>query len=130
MKLQIFYMVAFFFAIQNSVAQNGISGNIKDEQTNETIIGAAIYINDLKFGTATDSEGNYALENIRTGTYLFEVSFIGYKSITSRIYIHQDTVVNFKLSESATELSEIVVTGVSRSTELKQSPVIIKPIDI
>jgi len=130
MKLKLFYMVALAFAIQNSVAQNRISGNIKDAQTNENIIGAAIYINDLKFGTATDVEGNYSLDNVRTGAYLFEVSYIGYKNITSRIYVSQDTVVNFELSESATELSEIVVTGVSRSTELKLSPVVIKPIDV
>ena len=130
MKLQIFYIAALVFAIQNGVAQNRISGNVKDEQTNENIIGVAVYINDLKFGASTDKDGNYTLENVRTGTYLFEVSFIGYKNITSRVYISKDTTVNFKLSESATELSEIVVTGVSRSTELKLSPVIIKPIDV
>jgi len=131
MKIKIIYtIVAFVFAIQTVVAQNKISGNIKDEQTKEILSGVLIYINDLKTGSTTDKEGNFKLENIKTGTYLFEISLIGYKKSVKRIYISKDTLVSFLISESVSELNEVVITAVSRSTELKLSPIIIKPIDV
>ena len=131
MKIKIIYtIVAFVFATQTVVAQNKISGNIKDEQTKEILSGVLIYINDLKTGATTDKEGNFKLENIKTGTYLFEISLIGYKKSVKRIYISKDTLVSFLISESVSELNEVVITAVSRSTELKLSPIIIKPIDV
>ena len=131
MKIKIIYtIVAFVFATQTFVAQNKISGNIKDEQTKEILSGVLIYINDLKTGAITDKEGNFKLENIKTGTYLFEISLIGYKKSVKRIFIGSDTLVSFLISESVSELNEVVITAVSRSTELKLSPIIIKPIDV
>ena len=131
MKIKIIYtIVAFVFATQTVVAQNKISGNIKDEQTKEILSGVLIYINDLKTGATTDKEGNFKLENIKTGTCLFEISLIGYKKSVKRIYISKDTLVSFLISESVSELNEVVITAVSRSTELKLSPIIIKPIDV
>jgi len=131
MKLKFIYsIIAFVFANQTFVAQNKISGNIKDDQTNEILIGVSIYISDLKTGTSTDRKGNYQLENIKTGTYLFEISFNGYKKRVERIDINKDTVLDFLISQSVSELNEVVVTAVSHSTELKLSPIIIKPIDM
>lgn len=122
MKLKFIYsIIAFVFANQTFVAQNKISGNIKDDQTNEILTGVSIYISDLKTGTSTDQKGNYQLENIKTGTYLFEISFNGYKKRVERIYINKDTVVDFLISQSVSELNEVVVTAVSHSTELKGS---------
>ncbi len=131
MKLSFIYtIVAFAFATQNISAQCTLSGNIKDEQTKEHLTGVSIYINDLKLGTTTDKEGNYTLGNIKPGAYLFEVSLAGYKSITHRMYIRKDSMVDFMLEEAAAELSQVVITAVSRSTELKLSPIIIKPVDV
>ena len=131
MKLKIIYtIVAFIFATHHIVAQNTISGNIKDEQTKENLTGVTVYSSDLKTGATTDKDGNYKLKNIKTGTYLFEISFVGYKKRAERIYITKDTVVDFIISQSVSELNEVVVTAVSRSTELKLSPIVIKPIDV
>ena len=131
MKSKLIYtIVAFVFATQTIVAQNKISGTIKDEKSKEVLKGVAIYISDLKTGATTDITGKYELENIKSGSYLFEISFNGYKKRVERIIILKDTLIDFILSESVAELNEIVVTAVTRSTELKLSPIIIKPIDI
>jgi iron complex outermembrane recepter protein len=112
------------------MAQHIISGNIKDDETNEVLEGVSVYISDFKTGANTDKEGNYKLKGIKTGGYLLEVSLVGYKEIVKRIDISNDTVVDFSLSRSVAELNEVVVTALSRSTELKLSPIIIKPIDV
>ncbi len=131
MKLKFIYtIVVFIFISQNIVAQNNISGNIKDEETKENLTGVTVYISDLKTGATTNKEGNYKIEKIKTGNYLIEISYIGYKKRVDRVYIGKDTVLNFLLSQSVSELNEVVVTAVTRSTELKLSPIIIKPIDV
>ena len=64
-----------------------------------------------------------------TGTYLLEISFTGYEPIIEKITIAQDTVMDFVLSPAITELNELIITGVTRSTELRLSPVIVKAVD-
>ena len=126
--LIIYTIVALLFATQ-AIAQNKIYGDIKDEQTKEILTGVTVYISNLQTSANSDNEGKYKLENIKTGTYLFEISFMGCKKRVEHIYIGKDTVIDFLISQSISELNEVVVTAVTRSTELKLSPIIIKPID-
>lgn len=131
MKLKCIYTVAVIvLATQSNLAQNTISGYVKDAQTNEPLQGVSIYLSDLKTGTITNQNGNYRLENIKSGSYLFEISYTGYKKLVERIAVNKDTTVNFSLTEAVSELNDVVVTAVSRSTELKLSPIIIKPVDV
>lgn len=121
--------VAILLLTLNAKAQNKISGNITDEKTNEPLAGVSVHISDLRKGSSTDKTGFYQIENIKKGNYLVEVSIVGYKTITKNIVISKDTIINFVMNDAVAELNEVVITGVTRSTELKQSPVIIKPID-
>lgn len=131
MKRNILYvLVVLLGATQILVGQNSIIGNIKDAQTKENLVGVSLYISELKTGTTTNQEGNYQLKQIKNGIFLVEVSFIGYKKRVQRIHLTKDTVVDFLLYPSVSELQEVVVTAVTRSTELKWSPVIIKPVDM
>ncbi len=130
MTIKILYTLAvILFAAQENFAQHQISGKINDENTGETLSGVALYITDLKTGTISDHEGNYNFENIKTGTYLFEIDIFGYQKRVERIQIDTDTILNFLVTPSVSELKEVVVTATSRSTELKLSPVIITTID-
>jgi iron complex outermembrane receptor protein len=123
-------LILLLCRIQILFAQYSVSGNIIDTQTKENVSGASVYISEIKYGAISDKDGNYAIENIKTGTYLFEISMVGYKKIVERISIYKDTVIDFSLGESVSELNEVVITAVSRTTELKLSPVIIKPYDM
>src|SRR5690606_40574722 len=51
-----------------------------------------------------------------------------FRSVVKKIAIDGQTHVDFVLEPAVSELSELVVTGVAQATELKESPVIIKPI--
>jgi iron complex outermembrane receptor protein len=121
-------LVAFVFATINIFAQNKISGNIKDDNK-ENLAGVSIYFTDLKTGISTDKDGNYQMINLKSGTYLLDISFVGYKSIVKQVTITKDTIMDFVLVSAVSELNEVIVTGVSRSTELKLNPVIVKTID-
>ena len=122
-------LVCLLFAY-NGISQNSIVGNIKEKESNVNLSGVSIYLNELKIGTTTNVDGNFRFEKVPGGIYLFEISYFGYKKRVERIAISGDTIINFTLSEAVSELNEIVVTAVTRSTELKMSPIIIKPIDV
>lgn len=121
--------VAILLLTLNAKAQNKISGNITDEKTNEPLDRVSVHISDLRKGSSTNKTGFYQIDNIKKGNYLVEVSNVGYKTITKNIVISKDTIINFVMNDAVAELNEVVITGVTHSTELKQSPVIIKPID-
>lgn len=121
--------VVFVFTTLSAFAQISIEGSIKDEKTNENLIGVSVYISDLKSGSITDNVGHYKIENLKPGTYYFDISLNGYKSIIKQFSINKDTLIDFKLSQIIKELNEVIVTGVTRSTELKLSPIIVKTID-
>lgn len=107
-------------------AQHTISGMITDAKTKEPLIGALVYVSDLKIGTASDVDGAFQISNLKKGEYLLEISLLGYKTTTQRVVLYENLKVEIALTEAVTELNEIVITGVTRSTEIKQSPVIIK----
>jgi iron complex outermembrane recepter protein len=122
-------IIALIAAIQDGVAQIIVSGNIKDALNQENLIGVSVYISELKMGVRTDEKGNYAFSPINKGIYHLEISLVGYKSQIERIVINQDTALNVALNASVAELNEVVVTAVTRATELKRSPIIIKTLD-
>lgn len=123
-------LVVLISISQSTYGQHRLSGRVTDQQNKENLIGATIYITDLKTGTATDRDGAYLIGPIKKGSYLIEVSLLGYKRVTERLSIRTDTTLNFRLSEATTELNHVVVTAVSHSTELKHSPIVIKPVDL
>lgn len=124
-----FLSVIFLLTTILSFAQNTLSGQIRSELTEQVLSGASIYLPDLKIGTVSDENGNFKINNLRSGNYLIEVKSPGYKSIVTQIDLSADWVMDFRLDESITELDNVVITGVSRSTELKRNPVIIKTLD-
>jgi len=124
-----FVIFLFIICVQLIHAQITVSGYISDLETKEAIPGVMVTLADLKSGTLSDDTGNYQFTDLKPGNYLFEVSSFGYKPIVLSVSIEKDTVLDFSLSISAKEISEVIVTGVSRSTELKMSPIVITTID-
>ncbi|HNP19550.1 MAG TPA: TonB-dependent receptor [Fulvivirga sp.] len=104
-------------------SQNSFKGTVSDESNNELLFGATIYITDLKTGSATDMNGHYEIGSLPTGKFLVEIRFVGYAAKSQYVQIAGETIQNFKLSASATELNNVVITGVSVATEARQNPV-------
>ncbi len=117
------------FTCQLIVAQINISGHIKDQHTQENLIGVSVYINDLKKGSVSDQYGHYQIDKLKPGKYLVEISYVGYNSLIQSFNITKDTSIDIMLHEATRELSTVVVTAVTRSTELSRSPIAITSLD-
>lgn len=96
-----------------SAQVNGtIRGNVKDKNTQETLVGAVISIAGTTVGTATDIEGNYKI-SLPVGIYNVSVSILGYVPLIKyniSLTSGNDQLVNFELERSAAELGEVTVT--------------------
>jgi iron complex outermembrane receptor protein len=100
-----------------------LSGQVSDSKTGKILAGATVSIPDLKLAVAADGNGHYDFKGLPSGTFLVEIKFIGYKSITKNILLKDAVKADFILDESATEINEVVVTGSSKATQIKRNPV-------
>ncbi|MEA3443702.1 MAG: TonB-dependent receptor [Bacteroidota bacterium] len=90
-------------------AQNHtVSGYIRDSETGEDLIGANIYFQELKKGTASNRYGYYSV-SIEKGKYRMIVSYIGYKSIDIALELNKNKKLNITLEPSDNLTGEVVV---------------------
>lgn len=126
MKIIIISAILFFLLPSQYANAHDYAGSLTGKVTDKTghaIPGATVYINDLKLGAATDTSGYYTLKNLPSGTFLVEVRSVGYKSEVRTITINGAVTENFELAENVIEESEVVVTGLSKATQIKRSPI-------
>ena len=126
---KIYFFVAMLFATQLVMAQYKLSGKITDFDTQEPVKNASVYLVDLKKSTVSDQNGNYSFQNLKSGKYFVEITGDNYTSLLVSIEVNQDAVSDFTLQKSAKEIDEVVVTAVTRASELKKIPVVIKSVD-
>ncbi len=100
-----------------------LSGKITDATTGSPISGANVFIHDIRVGAVADNNGVFKTAQLPSGTYIVEVSSVGYKSLAENILLDGDVTHDFKLEVNYTEASEVVVTGLSKATQIKRSPV-------
>lgn len=122
-----------------------ISGTIKDASNGETLYGATIFLKNTTIGATTNGYGFYSI-TAQKGTYTLVISYMGYNDMVQEIILEDDQKLNFEISESSTELDEVVV--IAEETErisiknpqmsvsklnvstIKQMPVVMGEVDI
>ena len=113
-------------------AQNILHGKIIDKETGLPISGAYISIKNTKQKTVSDKTGNYQIDIPSNGTYIVEVSFVGYKRVRQVIVLNGNITKDFFLESSANVLNEVVVRGSSQQAEInriRQSPMAVTVVD-
>ena len=83
-----------------------VAGKVTDA-SGTPLIGVSVTVKDTVKGTATDVDGNYALDAQKTDVLVFE--FLGYK--TQEITVGSQTVINVSLVEDMTAIDQVVVVG-------------------
>lgn len=131
------------FAFANAQQKFTISGTISDASSNETLIGASIYIPEANIAVATNEYGFYSI-SLPAGTYTVQVSFVSFGTLQETIELNQDIRRNFSLNPGE-ELNEVVITeNVNRANikkpemsvnklsiqEIKKMPVVLGEVDV
>ncbi len=92
----------------NLYAQFSLSGTVTDEQGN-FLPGASVKLQNTKFGTGTDSDGEFIIKKIPAGEYTILVSFVGFENYINPIEIESDKNISIKLKESIIWGDEVIV---------------------
>ncbi len=100
-----------------------VTGRITDKVTGLPIAGVTVSVPDLKIGTSTDANGIYFLKQLPAGEYLIQVTAIGYASVTKIVDLGNTLSVDFKLSASNYELSDVVVTALGNTTTKQRATI-------
>ena len=117
--------ILVFVSIQTNalpIIKGDFSGVVKDNKTHMPIDGASVYITDEKTGSTTNAKGEFLIANISDGKHLIEISHVGYATLAVYIEISGNTKKEFFLTESIIENNAVIVTGVSKATQLKNVP--------
>ncbi len=64
-----------------------ISGVVLDESTHQPLIGANVFLEGTRWGTTTDEDGVFILNDVPAGEYVLVVEFLGYQTYRSTLSV-------------------------------------------
>jgi len=89
-----------------------IAGTVKDKKTGEALIGCNVVLDGTTMGASTDLDGRYTILNVPPGTYILNVTLVGYtptKIKEVKVNIDLTTTIDVQLNETVLELGQEVV---------------------
>lgn len=127
MKLRYIFVIAMVLLVSMgfsaaAYAQNVVTGIVIEKGTAKPLVGASVYIPDLKFGAVTDAEGRFTFKGIPSHHLLVQVTSIGYRNAIKEINVGDEASNEFVMEPWVTEINEVVVTGTSKAVEQKRTP--------
>ena len=128
MKKKIYlFLLLFGSCSMYLMAQPNVSGNVKDAETKEALIGVSVVVKGTSMGTITDMDGKFSLAAAQGKTLVF--SYIGYES--------QEVIVKggsytINLKSASQKLNEVVVIGygTSKAKDLTAPIAVVKAEDL
>lgn len=109
--------------------QGSIRGIVKTSDGNPAAF-VNVSLKETRKGTVTTEEGTYQLKGINPGTYTLQITFVGLQTQEKTVSVQagQAASVDFALAESASQLSEVEVTGNNQVVTLGKAA--IAPLDL
>jgi len=108
MRFKVLFLFLFFPGLLWA-QKSTISGYVKEAASGEGLIGASVYIKELKTGNVTNTYGFYSL-TLPVGKYTLVFSSSGFKKLEREIQVDANSKeLSVELSTDARELAEVFV---------------------
>ncbi len=107
---RIYFFLMCIISVSGIMAQQTVSGKVTDD-VGEALLGVNVVIKGTSNGTTTDIDGNYRLTASSDDMLVF--SFVGFE--TQEVSVGTRSVIDVTMG-GATELQEVIVTGVAQGT--------------
>ncbi|MBI4546723.1 MAG: TonB-dependent receptor [Ignavibacteriae bacterium] len=95
--------------------KGSIVGKVIDAKTKEPLASTNVTIKGTYYGAVTDLDGNFMIANVNPGTYIVEVSLLGYKAVQFtgvKVNAGEEMSLDVKLEETVLSLGqEVVIIG-------------------
>ncbi len=120
------YILLVVFGLSSHVANAqtvGIQGKVFLDSV--PLANVSVTVVGKNTGTSTNGSGIYKIVDLPAGRYRIRFSGIGYEQQVHEVSItaNRTASLNVNLKPIESKLNEVVVTGVSRATELRKNPV-------
>ncbi|MES2629103.1 MAG: carboxypeptidase-like regulatory domain-containing protein [Bacteroidota bacterium] len=119
----------FFLSSLTLFAQNKISGVVRDKETNETLIGAAVVIKGTTNGVVTDVDGKWELSTTNEFPLVILVSYLGYTPLEFTATKSGESFA-LRMQIEGKTISEVRVVSDRVAQKIKESPVTIERMGI
>jgi hypothetical protein len=135
LPLKTIYLILFLFTaftgkpIDFNAESFLIEGKLIDKETGESLIGATIYVEEFKTGTATDINGNFILK-LPNGTYNLKISYIGYKTLLEVIQVSGSFKKVIYLEKDTKRLEDVVITAEKRGDNITRTEMSVQKMKI
>ena len=114
----------FLFSTSVSAQENlkkiTVSGYVKDSTSGEALIGAAIYIQELKKGTNANAYGFFSL-TVNPGKYTLIVNYIGFREQVLEIDLSSDKRWDIDLLPYGIEKNEVVIIAERKDNNVQST---------
>ncbi len=110
-----FLLPAFTFAQTGGV----LTGNVRDVNTQEPLIGVSVQLAGSQLGTVSDENGKFRLDNIPLGSYTVQSSYVGYQPLSKyniNITAGNVQIISFELAPATSQLQQVEVVANRRQS--------------
>jgi outer membrane receptor protein involved in Fe transport len=126
MKIKFLKYFVFIFILLSGLtvfSQITIKGKVTDAANGKALQGATIIIKKLNLIATSDNNGNYIFSDVKAGTFIIKISFVGYRDTAQSITIVSGTYQkDFKLYPGSVAMDSVVVTATLTEKNIKDLP--------
>ncbi|GAA4402373.1 TonB-dependent receptor [Nibrella viscosa] len=97
-----------------------VSGYVREQGSQEALIGVSVYLPGTATGTSTNTYGFYSLTLPAQDSLTLTFSFVGYEPVTRPLSLRRNTELNIQLAPGRT-LTEVVVRGARAAEKISES---------
>ena len=123
MKIINFLLVLFFY--QTFVwCQNIFQATVKDQESNNPLVGANVFVESTSIGSTTNADGFVEVINVPNGNHQINITYIGYKewSINFDFPLNQNSPLEIFLQHDAEKMEEVYVLTTRSSRTIDDEP--------
>lgn len=114
-----FFILALFF---NVFSQSNVNGIVVDDKKNKPLSGVEIIVQPGNQIISTNNKGEFLVEGLKEGNYLFSFYLEEFESKNKKITISgRDTTVSLKLKSSVIEIKEVIVDKIKSDEEVNHA---------
>ena len=94
-----------------------IAGQVISRSTNEPLLGANVFLEEIALGASTDEDGYFYILNVPPGEYRLTAQYIGFRMVTQLnvlVQVDRTTVINYSLESETLQSEENIVVEAER----------------
>ena len=118
-------ILAVLLTAMTVMAQNyKIEIHVTEQDSREAVVMGTVSLKPAGIMAVTDIDGKALIQNVPSGEYLLNVTYVGYETINRRIRVDRNLTLNLRMVPTSLALKEVTVTAKTRESGASTSSVI------